>query len=111
MANKPEKEKKEKKNFFKNFRAELKKVAWPTPKQLVNSTVAVLSVVLIVAVLVFILDLAFQALNNYGINKIKEAVTPAASNVIENNTLTDGNAAADQNATDNSVVDNTENNL
>ena len=31
------KEKKENKHFFKDFKAELKRVIWPTPKQLVNN--------------------------------------------------------------------------
>ena len=43
------KEKKENKHFFKDFKAELKRVIWPTPKQLVNNTVAVIVIVLIPA--------------------------------------------------------------
>ena len=68
------KSKKEKKHYFKDFKAELKKVIWPTPKQLVNNTVAVITIVLITAVIVFILDLAFEKMNTYGINKLKEMV-------------------------------------
>ena len=68
------KNKKENKRFFKDFKAELKKVIWPTPKQLVNNTVAVITIVLITAVIVFVLDSAFKLMNTYGINKIKEAV-------------------------------------
>ena len=68
------KNRKEKKHFFKDFKAELKKVIWPSPKQLVNNTVAVITIVLITAVIVFILDLAFEKMNTYGINKLKEMV-------------------------------------
>lgn len=68
------KNKKEKKHFFKDFKAELKKVIWPTPKQLVNNTVAVITIVLITAIIVFVLDLAFEKMNTYGINKLKEMV-------------------------------------
>ena len=68
------KNKKEKKHFFKDFKAELKKVIWPTPKQLVNNTIAVVTIVLITAVIVFVLDLAFEKMNTYGINKLKEMV-------------------------------------
>lgn len=68
------KNKKEKKHFFKDFKAELKKVIWPTPKQLVNNTVAVVTIVLITAVIVFVLDFAFESMNTYGINKLKEMV-------------------------------------
>ena len=37
---------KNKKSFSKDFKAELKKVVWPTPKQLLNNTVAVITIVL-----------------------------------------------------------------
>lgn len=67
--------KKEKKNFLKNFKAELKKVIWPTPKQLANNTIAVITIVLITAVIVFVLDFAFEALNQYGINRLRDAVS------------------------------------
>ena len=72
--NKKEKNSKDKKSFFKSFKGELKKVSWPTPKQLVNNTIAVIVIVVVIAVIVFVLDLAFDAVNKYGIDKIKEAV-------------------------------------
>lgn len=68
------KNKKEKKHFLKDFKAELKKVIWPTPKQLVNNTIAVITIVLITAIIVFALDFAFEKMNTYGINKLKEVV-------------------------------------
>lgn len=68
------KNKKEKKHFFKDFKAELKKVIWPTPKQLVNNTVAVITIVLITAVIVFVLDVVFEKMNTYGINQLKQMV-------------------------------------
>ncbi len=85
-----EKEKKEKKHFFKDFKAELKKVIWPTPKQLVNNTVAVITIVLITAIIVFVLDLAFEKMNTYGINKIKEMVDN--KNEISNEVLNETSA-------------------
>ena len=48
------KEKNDNKKFFKEFKAELKRVSWPTRKQLVNNTIAVVSIVVIVAVIVFV---------------------------------------------------------
>ena len=66
---------KNKKSFFKDFKAELKKVVWPTPKQLVNNTVAVITIVLITAIIVFVLDLAFEFANKQGIEKVKEVIT------------------------------------
>lgn len=80
---KDNKVKKEKKHFFKDFKAELKKVIWPTPKQLVNNTVAVIVIVLIIAVIVFVLDFAFEKMNTYGINKLKSIVE--TTNSVENN--------------------------
>ncbi len=71
---KDNKNKKENRHFFKDFKAELKKVIWPTPKQLVNNTVAVITIVIIVAIIVFVLDFTFEKLNTYGINKIKSMV-------------------------------------
>ena len=74
VSKQDKKEKKEKKHFFKDFKAELKKVIWPTPKQLVNNTVAVITIVLITALIVFVLDLTFESINNYGINHLKSVV-------------------------------------
>lgn len=68
------KTKKEKKHFFKDLRAELKKVIWPTPKQLANNTIAVITIVLITAVLVFALDLAFETVNKYVVEGAKAVV-------------------------------------
>ncbi len=69
-----EKETKNKKSFFKDFKAELKKVIWPTPKQLVNNTVAVAVIVIITATIVFALDLTFDLFNKYGINNLKSKI-------------------------------------
>ena len=67
-------ENKVKKHFFKDFKAELKKVIWPTPKQLVNNTVAVVTIVLLTAVIVFALDAVFDLGNKYGITKLQSIV-------------------------------------
>ncbi len=82
------KNKKENKHFWKDFKAELKKVIWPTPKQLVNNTVAVITIVLITAVIVFALDFTFEKMNTYGINRLKEVVDSNHnnSNEVEENT-------------------------
>ena len=66
------KEKKENKHFFKDFKAELKRVIWPTPKQLVNNTIAVIVIVLITAAIVFVLELEYA--NKQGVNRIKKFV-------------------------------------
>ena len=62
---------KNKKHFFKDFKAELKKVIWPTPKQIVNNTIAVITIVLIAAVIVFVLDFVFNIFNDKVMNQLK----------------------------------------
>ena len=57
-----------------SMRDELKKVTWPTRKELVNSTMAVIVIVVITAVIVFFLDIAFESINTYGINKLRKTV-------------------------------------
>ena len=75
MAKKESKnENKVKKHFFKDFKAELKKVIWPTPKQLVNNTIAVVTIVLITGVIVFALDVVFDLGNKYGITQLQNIV-------------------------------------
>ncbi len=102
------KDKKEKKHFFRDFKAELKRVIWPTPKQLVNNTVAVITIVLITAVIVFALDVVFETMNNYGVNKLKQIVesqnvqneNTTSNQETENavNNITDGQSNTDANA-------------
>ena len=86
---------KNKKHFMKDFKAELKRVIWPTPKQLFNNTVAVITVVLITAAIVFVLDFAFESMNTYGIDKLKEIVD--TTNVTDTNTVDDSSESSDTN--------------
>ena len=71
--------KKEKKNSFKDFKAELKKVTWPTPKDLVNKTIAVVVIVLLVAFIVFVFDVIFENVYNLGTGALKSAITASES--------------------------------
>ena len=120
MAKKDAKAKKEnnknKKSFFKDFKAELKKVNWPTPKQLLNNTTAVVTIVIITAVIVFVLDSVFKTLNKHGVDKIKEVIvtenTAIDNTTVENNeeeTTTDENAEG-ENTEASDEESNTENN-
>ena len=110
MAKNKDKEPKNKKKFFKDFKAELKKVIWPTPKQLLNSTAAVVVIVLITAAIVFALDFAFELLNKYGINKIKSNVKGV---VVEQNVdanivnVDETNQIVENNTEENSIEENT----
>ena len=99
MAKKEEKNIKDKTSFMKKFKAELKKVVWPTPKQLFNNTVAVLSIVLITAIIVFVLDITFESMNKYGINKVKEMVSNSATaNETSNETTEENNVEQTENS-------------
>ena len=97
------KEVKNKKHFFKDFKAELKKVIWPTPKQLVNKTTAVVVVVLITAAIVFVLNIVFDFMNEKGINKLKSNLrnTVTVQNTTENEE--DNNEVEDGTVEDNTV--------
>lgn len=60
-------EKKKRKNpfasmgrFFREVKAEMKKVVWPTRKQVVNNTLIVFAMVLIAGIFIWVLDLIFQ---------------------------------------------------
>ncbi|MGN1384448.1 MAG: preprotein translocase subunit SecE [Clostridia bacterium] len=96
--------KKEKKHFFRDFKAELKKVIWPTPKQLINNTIAVITIVLITAAIVFALDFVFENMNKYGINKIKEVVE---SHKQEETEEEEANDSAEDTETNNTTENNT----
>ena len=76
---------KNKKSFWKSFKAELKKVTWPTPKQLANNTSAVIAIVVLTAIIVFALNITFEAMNKHGVDKVKELI----SNQTTNETTTD----------------------
>ncbi len=90
MAKKELKNKKDKTSFAKNFKAEIKKVIWPTPKQLFNNTAAVLGIVLITTLIVFALDFTFESINKYGVNKIKQVVSNSSTeNTTSENTTTE----------------------
>ena len=102
-----QKEKKENRHFFKDFKAELKKVIWPTPKQLINNTVAVITIVLITALIVFALDLVFESVNNYGINNLK-GIVETQHDHDHNNETTENTTNSE--ATNNEVTNNTTNN-
>jgi len=56
--------------WFREMRSELKKVVWPTPKQILNNTLISLSVMAVAAVVIWALDQVggqiFQAIRLLG---------------------------------------------
>ncbi len=94
------KNKKDKKHWLKDLKVELKKVTWLTPAQLTKNTATVIAMVLIVAILVFILDFAFETLNSKGVEGLKK--------LVNNNSVTE-NISTDNNIVDNTAVENEDN--
>ena len=52
------------KRFFKDIFGELKKVAWPSKKQVINNTLVVLAMIAVFAVVVWGLDFVFAWLRD-----------------------------------------------
>ena len=55
--------------WFREMRSELKKVVWPTPRQIVNNTFVALTVMACAAIVIWALDVAsgqiFEAIRSY----------------------------------------------
>ena len=101
------KQNRDNKNFIREFKAELKRVIWLTPKQLLNNTVAVITVVLITAAIVFALDFVFESINTYGINKLKQIVNASDSENINSISLNNiNNEIAISNQIEETVTEN-----
>lgn len=95
-----------KNNFGKDLQSELKKVTWPSFKQLVNNTYAVVAIVLIVAVIVFVLDVCFENLNDFSVNKLKSIVSSNTEETVENSDAEpSADVENDATATPSEVVD------
>jgi len=100
---------KNKKSFTKDFKAELKKVIWPTPKQLLNNTIAVVTIVLVTAAIVFVLDVTFESLNKHGVNKVKEVISTNNSATQDNTTNETDNSGEEASSSETENTSNTEN--
>ena len=56
--------------YFRELRSELKKVVWPTPKQVIKNTLIVIVCVLVVGVFIWLFDFAAR----YGIDNLISAI-------------------------------------
>ena len=56
-------------NYFKDVKGEMKKVAWPTFKQVKNNTIIVIVAVIIVGAIIALLDLGFGKGFEFIVNK------------------------------------------
>ena len=96
----------DKKSFMKDFNAELKRVVWPTSKQMVNNVTAVIVIVVVTATIVFGLDLLFGAMNKYGINKLKTHIQSSNQEQVQTNENTTNETTDTTN--NNAATNNTE---
>ena len=111
MAKKEKKENnKQKRHYFKDMKAELKKVIWPTAKQTANNTVAVVVFTLAIALIVFVLDLVFDFANKKGVVALQEKVKSSysASNTTEEST-NENTVSEEGSETENSAEENATN--
>ena len=90
---------KNKKSFWKSFKAELKKVTWPTPKQLANNTSAVIAIVVLTAIIDFALNITFEAMNKHGVDKVKELISNQTTNETTTDELNNNESSDDNSAT------------
>ncbi len=98
------KAKKQKGHYFKDMKAELKKVIWPTPKQTVNNTIAVIVFTLVIAIIVFVLDLCFDSITKYGITPLQEKIQSSYNST--KNETENTNQAEESNTTGNETNNN-----
>ena len=97
---------KQKRHYFKDMKAELKKVIWPTAKQTANNTIAVIVFTLAIAIIVFVLDVVFDFANKKGVVALQEKIKSSYS--VSNTTeATDENETSEsENATNVEVESN-----
>ena len=90
--NADKKVKTEKSHWFKDLKAEIKKIVWPSGKRLFDNVVVVLSMVFIVTLIIFLLDLGLKQLSNLevnGVNELKTKVVNQLENSTENTTTSE----------------------
>ena len=88
-----------KKHWFKDFKAEIKKIVWPTGKKLFDNTVVVITMVVIVALIIFILDLGFKALSGLEVNELNRLRTEVAAESSNTSTSATSDAVITEDST------------
>lgn len=91
-------------SYFKDVRAEVKKVIWPTPKQLINNTGIVLVSIAIIGVFIWGLDFVFgttvKAVTSFKQEKQYEQDMQNLQNLIDSIQTEEGDATTDGTETD-----------
>jgi len=98
-----------KKSWFREFKAELKKIVWPNKSELLENTVVVISMVAIVAVTIIVLDLGFKALNRLEVDAAKAikntVVVSEPANEVDSSTNSE-NTESETETTQNETTEN-----
>lgn len=95
------------KRWFKEFRAELKKIIWPSRSELLENSIVVISMVVVVAVIIFVLDLAFKSLNGLeveGAKKLKNSIS-VEETLDEGDTDAESESEESEDANENTAVE------
>ncbi len=81
-------------NYFKDVKGEMKKVAWPTFKQVKNNTIIVIVAVIIVGAIIALLDFGFAKGFEFIINKPEqtEQVEGQTEDIVIDDAEIDGEA-------------------
>ena len=97
---------KQKRHYFKDMKAELKKVIWPTAKQTANNTIAVIVFTLAIAIIVFVLDVVFDFANKKGVVALQEKIKTSYSASNTNEASDEKETSESENATNVEVENN-----
>ena len=81
-----------KKRWFKSFKGELKKIVWPTGKELFDNTAVVIAMVIIVSLLIFVLDLALESLTGLEAKQLNSVKSQISASNTENTASNDTNS-------------------
>ena len=104
MANNEKDVNKKNSHYFKDMKAELKKVVWPSTKQTANNTAAVIVFALFIAIVVFILDSVFNAVYKYGVTPLQEKITSSYSQDAENTTNNEEQSSSEEDVSENEEI-------
>ena len=100
---------KKKGHYFKDMKAELKKVIWPTPKQLFKNTLSVIVFTLALAIIVFVLDLFFDSIYKYGVTPLQEKIQSSYNSTHEETTESEDESSDEEESEGDEVVVETDN--
>ena len=76
--------------YFKDVKGEMKKVVWPTFKQVKNNTIIVLISIILVGILIWVLDIAFAKTLGTVVEKYGNSTSNSSVDFTSENALPEG---------------------